>query len=361
MNKITLGYFACFLILLGLTGCAKKEEEAHKVLVEPVSLSIDTVLVTKEDVVRQVIYRAQIVPETYDLSFERNGSFGQYFTQVGEKVRAGELLASLDTSALDQKLSRLQKERKEALLSYESKQEEYRNQMELLEITLAKAESEGDLNYQQELKKQGEIVREQLLLTNQFMEIERKERDEQIEAAKKESYQQYIVAPCDGVVVSVTDFSQEPSVGTDTIVITIARDSKLYLASEFISEYELKNAHSVYAMVGGKKVEVTYIPADPSVRANNKSKLQLSKFEITKQETPIEVGEDAILILVEEKREQVLTIPFDAVYEDTLGKYVYLVKEGSRVRQGIETGLSDGFGIEVTSGLHKGDEVYVKN
>ncbi len=57
------------------------------------------------------------------------------------------------------------------------------------------------------------------------------------------------------------------------------------------------------------------------------------------------------------KTENAIIIPYDAVYYESTGAYVYVMKDNVAVKTPVTTGLFDDVDMEITSGLHLGDTV----
>ena len=80
------------------------------------------------------------------------------------------------------------------------------------------------------------------------------------------------------------------------------------------------------------------------------------------KEESMRVGMSASAVIITEKKENVVTIPSDAVQEQGPQIFVYTQYDSQEgVLSGIqevETGMSDGEKVEITSGLEEGDTVY---
>lgn len=80
------------------------------------------------------------------------------------------------------------------------------------------------------------------------------------------------------------------------------------------------------------------------------------------REDSMRVGMSASAVIVTEKKENVITVPSDALQERGHQVFVYTQYDSdSRVLDGIqevETGMSDGEKVEITSGLEEGDTIY---
>ena len=80
------------------------------------------------------------------------------------------------------------------------------------------------------------------------------------------------------------------------------------------------------------------------------------------KEESMRVGMSASAVIITDKKENVVTIPSDAVQEQGPQIFVYTQYDSQEgVLSGIqevETGMSDGEKVEITSGLEEGDTVY---
>lgn len=80
------------------------------------------------------------------------------------------------------------------------------------------------------------------------------------------------------------------------------------------------------------------------------------------KEESMRVGMSASAVIITDKKENVVTIPSDAVQEQGPRMFVYTQYDSEKgVLSGIqevETGMSDGEKVEITSGLEEGDTVY---
>jgi len=59
-------------------------------------------------------------------------------------------------------------------------------------------------------------------------------------------------------------------------------------------------------------------------------------------------------------KDNVLTIPVNALYQDAGGRYVYKMSDGKRIRCDVSVGSVNSTKVEITEGLEEGDLVYVK-
>ena len=86
-----------------------------------------------------------------------------------------------------------------------------------------------------------------------------------------------------------------------------------------------------------------------------------AKFAFEAPDDMLRSGQYAAVIVVKAQRENVLTIPINALYEDGLDSYVYRQEEGQRIRCDVATGVISATSVEIVEGLKEGDLVYVKD
>lgn len=84
------------------------------------------------------------------------------------------------------------------------------------------------------------------------------------------------------------------------------------------------------------------------------------KVEIPNNDGTIKAGMFAEVSFVKDKRQNTVVVPRDAVFEEEDGKFVYVAENDTAVKRQVETGIDNGKDIEITSGIKQGDLVIVK-
>lgn len=346
MRKV---YIVGLVLLLTITGCNNKEENKRtKELIDPVKVPMETAVVEKRDIIVQKVYEAQIVPKKENLCFDSIGIFGEYKVVIGDNVKEGQELATLATDDLE--LEQLKDTKKAVMEQYEMEQENLENQIKGLE-------TQPDFDQNKKIyEKQIEIWMEQLELSKKLSELDAQQLQHKIDKASERKQDQVITAPFDGTVVTTDMIRPGSGVGTSSTILTIVQDEQMYISCNTLSKKDIENAIEFYAIIGGKEYKATYKELE-----EDEDKAKGVLFEFENQNGKVNLGESATIIMIEKKKTDALSIPSEAVYNDTSGKYVYVVNEEKKEKVDIETGISDLYGIEVTSGLQEGDKVYVQN
>lgn len=342
------------------------------------------------------VFSATVVPYTVEYSFEKDVKFDEFCVFPGEEVKKGSLLAKADTSSLEKTIENKEKQIREMEENYEEycketqegltdPKKEEKNLEEILEdlkeeepeewIAVA-GQTELQKNPAYTAWKNNYSVWEEkyrvLAHRNYMTEVEMEQKRQlyeldheyalkQLSNLRNQLKQLSIKSTIAGNIVAVNGIQNGNYVGDKTNVIAVGDTAQKRLKSEYINKSIITKAKDVYAMVNGKRYEVDYqaIDADEYARLSSQNGKVFSTFLLREDTDEISVGDFAVIVVVNELRENVLTIPKNAVYEGELGSFVNL-REGEETKTvDITTGMSDGVYTEVLSGLKEGDQILV--
>ena len=172
-RTVTLGILVG--LLAGLTGCGeKKVPDKVPELVDPVGVDIDTAVVKKMDLSSVNSYQGEVVPDMVGVYFANSGKAGAVKVEIGDKVKKGQILATLfgsETSVkeLQEELSSQLDENTELNESSKRKIEQLRIELKEIEKQKTKEKNKkekSNLNKQM-VSKQEEIKTEKLRLKMQ--------------------------------------------------------------------------------------------------------------------------------------------------------------------------------------------------
>ncbi len=131
----------CMAAVLLLSGCGETKALEVPELIKPVGVDMDTAQVVKMDLSGVVAFSAQIVPSVEELSFLSSGSIESLNVSIGDKVKAGQLLASLSVASGKAKNLRNEIETLKAQNEDRNKQGQY--DIEMLEDLIMAATNEA--------------------------------------------------------------------------------------------------------------------------------------------------------------------------------------------------------------------------
>ena len=333
--------------LLAVPGTA----EAVPELLEPVGVKLASAQACVGELSKITVYDGAVVPYTEGLSFSADGTLEEVLAVVGQPVKAGDALMTLNQES--------QKKRREALLE----------QLDAAEAEQMYADMLADIDRSiLELELQAvaahiEAFEENLSLENQLRELEIQQLREEIRRLEAEFGDAVLTAPFDGTVMFIADVTQGSRVSAFSPLVYLADETRLTIESAYVSEPTVQAAHDVWALAGGRRVEISMQPLDMDeylsrILAGDTAR---SKFDILENGEGLAAGMYAAVLVETGYVEDALLIPANSLYTDASGKYVYIVEDGVRVRRDVEVGAATDWEIQIKSGLEEGEIVYVKD
>lgn len=329
---------------------------------EPAGVKLSSAKAYIGDMEKITVYNGSVIPYVEALDFEVDGAIGEVHVVVGQQVKAGDVLLTLDQEAEEKRCETLTEE----IAALET------------EITYIKALAQIDreiLNLEME-RLDAQLPRDARAVALKQLEIEefelnaRKEEElaqlemrflcEELDGLQDKISKAAVIAPFDGRVMFVKELHPGSRVSAYAPLIYMADDTRLMVESEYISETSLGRANDLYALVGGEHVALTPQPLDSAeILAKAVSGEELTtRFDIA-SDAAVSAGQYAAVCFVGSRVEDALLVPYNAVYINTGGRYVYVVEDGVRSRRDVKVGQNNGYQMQILEGLEEGENVYV--
>lgn len=354
------------LLLGGLTGCGMEKEpfmEAPELL-EPVDVKMDMAVAQIDDIYQVSIYSGEVVPYTEELHFTVDGYLESINVIMGDMVKEGDVLAVLNEEQNIEQIENLEKEIDDLERMGEFSDRQANADIEAAKVELEKMHAFGEFGYPG-WEKELEIQKLELALAEaqELRGLELQKRQEALGKLQEKVGKNEITAPYSGRIVYIDDVRKGDAVQGYTPVIYIADDSRLSLSTEYISESAINGAARVCARILDREVEISYIPYDINemIKAALAGEEMRAQFSIDTEEAWLSAGQFAVVMVYQTYREDVLTIPVNALYRDGSGQYVYKWTDGARVRCDVKTDLVTDTKAQIIEGLEEGDTVYVQD
>lgn len=363
-------------LALCMCGCGEPQAEQETVEVKTVSVNPlqqqQTVTASLKDVKKREIYEGIISPYVEELSFTQDGIFLEYRVKLGDTVSKGDTLAVTDISAYQKQAKSLQKQIEDLTRKYLYEIATRDNSLKIYELELEETYKLIDLteylqdNYTQLCIQAGNLVSsmdrlelEKKHLTENY-DLELPYLQEQLRDCQNKLRGNVIKAPFDGTVVGLQPGVSGDRVDKETPMIALADTTRYLAVGTYVTSRDAERAERIYVFLNGEEYEAEYIPMDKKVYSALAAKnlTPYSSFELYPQE-PLEFGHMVRIVVQQESRQQVLTVPGLAVQQEGVRKYCYRQGPDGREKVYLETGLYDGLNYEVLSGLQEGDEVYI--
>jgi RND family efflux transporter MFP subunit len=292
---------------------------------------VATATVLPRDLARSVAVTGRVEPiRTVAVNAQTSGTVTQVLVEEGDRIRAGRLMAELDARETEAQLQRARAVFDNAKAAFDRAAQLRASQLysaaelEVMESSLAIAEADV------------ELWSTRLAFCR-------------------------ITAPISGMVTTKR-VEQGNTVSANQAMFTIADDSLLVVKVQ-VSELDV-----VY-LETGREVEIR-LDAYPQARIEGRIRRIFPSADPGSRLVPVEVAMGAVPEGVEARpgflarvdfaldlRRGVLAVPASAVGILDQRNFVYLVAADTLARREVETGLTAGGWIEITSGLQEGDRV----
>jgi RND family efflux transporter MFP subunit len=319
--------------------------------------------------------------EKADLFAKVSGYLSDVRVDIGDHVKAGQVLAVIDVPEMEQELAeaKAQLESKQSSLELARRQlDHYKANITLQNALLRRREELGAEGHfvsdrtLDEVRAGAEIAKADLSVAEANRVLAANQVD--VAAATVErikallAYKQ-IVAPFDGVVarrlmnrgdlvqVATTATRTTPSAGS---LFTVQRIDTIRVFCD-VPENDVPHVHigdqAIVKPSGfdgepfSGKVTRFSLRLDPETR-NMRTEIDLSNFD-----ERLYPGMYAEVSLEMDQRQDALTVPAAAVGSDGDGNFVYTITDNRITRLAVKTGLADNGRIEVTEGLSEATPV----
>lgn len=163
-----------------------------------------------------------------------------------------------------------------------------------------------------------------------------------------------VTSHMNGTMVAVSNVSPGALVSEGANVAAVTDGHSLNILAEYRSTREIENAIEYYAIIDGKRYELTYVPYSATeLSALKASGTEVySVFRFADPEGTVKVGQKVNIVVIKDKKENLLSVSNSAIHRDDGGFYVSLA---SGDKAYITKGMTDGVFTEILSGVNEGD------
>ncbi len=320
-----------------------------------------TVQVKKGNIEQVLDLDGKIAPQNdAELGFERGGRITKLTQKVGDFVRSGTVLAYANAADLKAQYNQSVSLAKSSQADVDQFQELYKKEKAKLD-SLKKTSTANSADKKAQKKQieasEAQVVSQQEKVAAAFSNVEN---------ARAQIEKTVITAPFDGVVSKQDVFEGEVAQSDVAIITLSSRDS--FKIEAFASEIDVRNlrvgdsARIALNDGSGRSFDAEINSIDPTEELIN----NVSNYKVTlnfrEAVSDLRSGIGASASVAAEKKNDVLLVPREAVFEEGGKKFVYMSKNGLREKKEIQTGIYGVDGtVEVVSGLSAGDNVFELN
>ena len=392
------------LTLIVLSSCSvlfpAEERTTPPPIVEPESFSYTTEKVKRESIAKSVRKNGRLVSLLqYNLTFEKRGGYlSELSVWPNKRVFAGEVIASIDTDDLERQIA-------EQILNVEAAQIDYDNAVRQVAaakenydrvssvVSMLRKEAKQEIKEKRELYEEGEISESELNKAESTYKQRIAELDSQLAQASaaastqadtkaltalkqaemklanlRDEYEKTVIrSPINGLITFVTDLNIGSFVEARKTVVTVVDDSQLFLMitdrsdpDSFYLDFPIGASVSVWLKGKEHSGIIAFTPADVPINSvfSDYAFLLIDVADIPYDK--VSTGDVAVATINTEYRENVITVPTNAV--QTYGDYSYVrvLKDGASIERPVELGLSTPTRTEIVSGLDVGELVIIR-
>jgi multidrug efflux pump subunit AcrA (membrane-fusion protein) len=363
------------LFLLGFafifTACAHEIEYPAPALVQPVSAKADTAIVVRGDVERVEQYRAFVRFMSEGLFFRDTGGlrFGEYHVRSGERVKEGQLLATLDTERIREQIEE-QEERLDRLRTEQG----FESASLALDIDIARAEYVNLFrteNYNEQQMEAAEWKRLEIeRLEIEFMQLSERHAltmehsSVRLNELKERLPESELRAPYDGIITFLVSRNPGDNVAAFSPLAYISDETFSFIEPAGDEAISFSRNQLVKAFYNDTVYDLVRVPV---------SRVEHMFYSARRMSAPLRFmlsdpgqklpppGTFITIRIYSGVAEDVLRIPANSLYHSLeVGTYVYRMENGQKVPVEVEIGLNTDVYTEIRYGLEEGDEVYVK-
>lgn len=342
-------FVSCVLLFCGCS-MTKKEDKSSVLVTEDAARAYEMTQVQRGNIQKTKVIVAnyqQVKSENLSFSVDGRRLSGVYVS-VGDTVVKGDLLAELFCDEEKDSLASLEYQIKTQEMKIKHLEEQ--KELELTQLARGKAEIPKD-EYQNMVSALEDKYRLQIEDLEDMIYIEQLQYDELyawVEACR-------IYAGMDGTVTYMRDTGSSFVSRAGNKVMTVSDSAECAFLCDDIEYKSYFTPGETYVFHTSTGTEYETVLSEINEDSG------VMRFELKIPQYDMTIGQRVLYSLVLEEKENVLSIPRNAVYYAGEEAYVYLFDEdGNRQVKNITVGLLADSKAEVVSGLAEGDEVILR-
>lgn len=362
---------------------------------KPIQSTVETTSIKKEDIESHIQGTGKIFSmDKRDIVSDVEEKIEKMFVKKGDKVEKGQVLVKLEEvniqykikdaklrlSMEEESLKQLQREGNTELeinlsnakIRYEDAKKTYERNKDLYEEgAISKVDFEKAENDMNEIYNDYILAEEKLKKSNYENEIILQKQKLQLakldlEKLEKDLMKYTIKSPITGTIVD-TNISESGIIESHVTLMSIQDVNHLEIIVD-MNEYDASKIElGDFVKITGDSFEkrkyegkVKYVGsiAKQIDGSQGRESVVEIKVDIENNDEFLKPGFSAKLDILTEKKDNVLTVPYEAVFTQKNGdKIIFTVKDGIVKKHKIETGIESDFSLEVIGDIKEGEKV----
>lgn len=358
-------YLSCLTAgLLALLPLGAGAEEVPELL-EPVGIKLNTVEARIGDLSEIEVYDASVAPYVEELYFSVAGKVDKVHVIVGQEVKAGDVLISLNQEEQTERMAAIREEIADVETGGAYDDELAALDLAILEVELEALAAQSPRDEEAIALKQLDIEERKLEqeLTLQLRELTLSQLQSELAQLEAQVQEAVLTAPFDGRVMFLSPLESGSTVQGYDPLIYLADDTRLSVETAYIPGLTTTLIHRIYALVRDGSYDLTMVPINQEEYISQvlSGETVIMHFDFVQPDDRLVPGDYAALCVETNYVADALLIPANTLYTDSSGRYVYVLEDGERVRRNIKLGVITDWDVQVTEGLEEGAVVFVKD
>lgn len=326
-------------VLLLFSGCSMFPEE-EEALAPPLKQPVEVEYTTAEAAVGTIKEEISdtctaVATNQYTLSFgERSGILRSKQVAVGDTVKKGQVIATLDRGDAETKL------------------EKERINLKMLQVNLERAQSKG----LPDIDTKGNAVNFDVELVK--LQIEQSTLN--IQGLEQELADTTVYAPIDGVVTSLIDANIGDNIAVRAVICQVADNTTLSFEYTGFKSDKLKFGMDAILVIDGKEYAGKVSGSKDSVAEADKTAFD-GKVRFSAEGLPaLKLGKQAQFKVVTAVKDNVVLVPRSALTGSSGSYYVSIFKDGIKSERAVDIGILTASQAEIIKGVEAGEQVVTK-
>lgn len=357
------GCIAVLLVTAVLSGCGQKEETPDAVQIEKEQGESPYILGVAdygEVVLGETLSCTYRQVEDQEVAFRVSGRvIDKIYVNIGDAVHKGDLLAELVSGNQEEEIARLAYSISRNQLLLEQDKEDLQNQLDQMNVQYTYFSGQSSAEWVQLQKDIEKAEKEHRYIREDYEDAIAVDQMA-LDLLQEESDASRVYATMDGTVYAIEpDLEGTVCVKDERIMLIVDSSECLFETEnpEYASYFKEDVTVQMKIPTGEAQGEYVLVPYAMDTWGDK----QYFAIKESSSTGEIKVGARGNLLLVMDKRENVLRVPSEAVHSADDKKYVYTVGEdGMRMVVWVEAGLIGNKYAEILSGISEGDKVILK-
>lgn len=362
------------------TGCSLKKIEEQGIatsIMRPEEVTYRTMPVTRKDLVEEIRTEGRVVAaKQHHLYFtQESGHLRAIYVKEGQTVQKGDLLAELVQEDIEDQIN-------EKAIRLRMEETAYGHSRKLKELDLWQLDLQRQ-RIQSEIEDMRKIPEVYPSRTVQDVEdsLEKLELQYQIKEKELEKYQREqqavimdlkqeweelhekkseikMIAPVEGTIERISDITVGESIQPYQILMTINDTNHLQIETTSTYAKSLRVGMHTQVQINDVFYEGIVATAPVILPEDHSANMEsLARIEVQNLPAEVSIKDRVQIIVVINKREDVLWVPRHAIYLYNGKEYLYILEENTKKTRFVVTGFKNMQEVEILSGIQEGQVI----